>query len=166
MYLFNLFSGSGETSREAGSQGSTTSSASSSLRSASATSGSTAARESARGSASPSTGASETPGDGVYTGPNPSDLPEIAESDLPAEGRETLDLIRAGGPFPYDRDGIRFGNFEGILPDETSDFYKEYTVETPGADTRGTKRIVAGETGVKYYTDDHYESFSFIVEGK
>jgi ribonuclease T1 len=37
---------------------------------------------------------------------------EIAVSDLPREAQETLRLIERGGPFPYQRDGVVFGNFE------------------------------------------------------
>ena len=35
---------------------------------------------------------------------------------LPREARQTLELIRSNGPFPYDRDGIVFGNRERALP--------------------------------------------------
>jgi ribonuclease T1 len=98
--------------------------------------------------------------------PNPSALPAIPESQLPAEGRTTLALIRRGGPFPYERDGVTFGNFERILPRKSRDYYREYTVPTPGESDRGARRIVAGKAGEKYYTADHYESFKFIAEGK
>lgn len=73
-------------------------------------------------------------------------------------------LIAKGGPYPYDRDGINFGNFEGILPKKAGGYYSEYTVKTPGASDRGARRIVVGKSGEKYYTDDHYASFSFIQE--
>lgn len=86
-------------------------------------------------------------------------LPWIAAADLPPEGRETLELIASGGPFPYDRDGVVFQNREGLLPDEASGYYREYTVPTPGSDDRGARRIVAGADGELYYTDDHYDSF-------
>lgn len=82
--------------------------------------------------------------------------------DLPAEAQETIDLIRAGGPFPYDRDGITFGNFEGLLPPEPRGWYREYTVPTPGLDHRGARRIVVGRDGTMYYTHDHYASFTRI----
>lgn len=88
--------------------------------------------------------------------------PVIAAADLPAEGRETLELIDNGGPFPYDRDGAVFQNREGILPAKPRGYYREYTVETPGSDDRGARRIVAGEDGERYYTDDHYDSFRMI----
>lgn len=98
--------------------------------------------------------------------PNPSGLPVIRESQLPAEGRRTLALIRQGGPFPYSRDGVTFSNFERLLPRKSGGYYKEYTVPTPGESDRGARRIVAGTGGEKYYTRDHYESFKFIAEGK
>lgn len=96
---------------------------------------------------------------------NPSRLPTIRESQLPPEGRATLALIRRGGPFPYERDGVTFGNFERILPRKSGGYYKEYTVPTPGESDRGARRIVVGKAGEKYYTADHYESFKFIAEG-
>ncbi len=54
-----------------------------------------------------------------------------------------------------------FGNYEGLLPRQPRGYYHEYTVETPGADTRGTRRIITGGTppAIYYYTDDHYRSF-------
>lgn len=81
-------------------------------------------------------------------------------SALPAEAAETVDLIKAGGPYPYPQDGGTFSNREGILPDCASGYYKEYTVETPGSDDRGARRFVVGENGEFFYTADHYESFS------
>jgi ribonuclease T1 len=96
---------------------------------------------------------------------NPSGLPAIKESALPAEARRTLTLIRQGGPYPYSQDDQAFGNFERILPRKTSGYYREYTVTTPGASDRGARRIIAGTGGEKYYTQDHYDSFKFIAEG-
>jgi ribonuclease T1 len=96
---------------------------------------------------------------------NPSGLPEVRESALPAEGRRVLNLIRAGGPYRYSQDDQTFGNFERILPRRDRGYYREYTVPTPGEPDRGARRIVAGAGGDKYYTDDHYESFKFIAEG-
>jgi ribonuclease T1 len=111
--------------------------------------------------------AAAPPSAGKGTGvPNVSGLPAIRESQLPAEGRRTLALIRQGGPYPYTRDGVTFGNFERILPRKAGGYYKEYTVPTPGESDRGARRIVAGQAGDKYYTPDHYESFKFIAEGK
>lgn len=89
---------------------------------------------------------------------------EVRVADLPAEARQTLGLIRSGGPFPYARDGAAFGNREGQLPKRRRGYYHEYTVQTPGARDRGARRIVAGEAGELYYTDDHYRSFKRILE--
>lgn len=94
-----------------------------------------------------------------------SDLPTMRVEQLPPEGIETLELIADGGPFPYDKDGSTFQNREGILPDQPSGFYGEYTVITPGEDDRGARRIVAGDDGSRFYTADHYNSFREVVSG-
>lgn len=86
----------------------------------------------------------------------------IAFDDLPREAQDTIQLIEQGGPFPYDQDDSVFRNREGILPRQPNGYYREYTVETPGSDDRGARRVVAGRNGELYYTDDHYESFSRI----
>ena len=90
--------------------------------------------------------------------------PTIAASELPREGRETLRLIHRGGPFPYDRDGITFQNRERILPAQPRGYYAEYTVPTPGESDRGARRLVAGDDGDVYFTDDHYRSFRQVEE--
>lgn len=94
--------------------------------------------------------------------------PEVREQDLPAEARDVIGRIRCGGPFRYERDGIVFGNREGLLPRRPRGYYTEYTVRTPGVRNRGARRIVAagkppGADGL-YYTDDHYRSFRRIRE--
>jgi ribonuclease T1 len=94
----------------------------------------------------------------------PGAIPEVAASELPAEARKTIALIRKGGPFPYRRDAVVFGNFEEKLPARARGYYREYTVRTPGAKDRGARRIVAGRGGELYYTDDHYNSFRRIKE--
>jgi RNA polymerase sigma factor (sigma-70 family) len=91
-------------------------------------------------------------------------LLNAALAQLPAEARHTIVLIRAGGPFPYDRDGVVFGNFERQLPRRDRGYYREYTVPTPGLAYRGARRIIAGERGELYYTDDHYRTFRRIRE--
>ncbi len=89
---------------------------------------------------------------------------EIRKAQLPKEALETIALIRQGGPFPYDRDGTTFSNYQKILPPRERGWYREYTVRTPGERTRGARRIVAGRDGTLYYTDDHYQSFRRILE--
>lgn len=93
-----------------------------------------------------------------------SDLDTITVGELPPEAVTTLELIASDGPFPYSRDGVTFGNREGILPAEPNGFYAEYTVVTPGSKDRGARRIVAGEDGSRYYTDDHYASFEEVIQ--
>ncbi|HXD40449.1 MAG TPA: ribonuclease domain-containing protein, partial [Ramlibacter sp.] len=68
----------------------------------------------------------------------------VQVADLPKQGRETYELIRRGGPFPYGKDGAVFGNRERSLPAEKRGFYREYTVTTPGSRDRGARRIVCG----------------------
>lgn len=88
-----------------------------------------------------------------------------AEQSLPAEARETIVLIESDGPYPYDRDGAVFENRERLLPNEDRGYWREYTVPTPGSDDRGARRLVAGESGELYYTDDHYASFLLVRDG-
>lgn len=91
---------------------------------------------------------------------------EICYSKLPGEAHETLDLIDKGGPYPYPQDGGVFSNREGVLPQQPSGYYHEYTVETPGSPDRGARRIVTGEqTDEDYYTADHYETFDLVDRG-
>lgn len=96
----------------------------------------------------------------------------ISVAELPREARETLALIRSGGPFTYRRDGVVFQNRERRLPVQRRGYYTEYTVRTPGARDRGARRIIAGKgstgdpatSGEYYYTDNHYRSFRRIRE--
>ncbi|MEV4441990.1 ribonuclease domain-containing protein [Streptomyces sp. NPDC049577] len=88
---------------------------------------------------------------------------DICYSNLPSQAHDTIRLIEQGGPFPYDRDGIVFSNREGVLPKQRSGYYHEYTVITPGAPTRGTRRIITGQqTREDYYTADHYATFDRV----
>ncbi len=100
-------------------------------------------------------------------GPSPTTDPDsglawVAPADLPQEAGDVLARIDAGGPFRYDEDGGTFGNFEGLLPDHERGYYREYTVDTPGSEDRGARRIVTGGAGEYYWTRDHYQSFERI----
>ncbi|MGH8780688.1 ribonuclease [Paraburkholderia sp.] len=92
----------------------------------------------------------------------------VAAAQLPREAVNTLNLIAAGGPYPYEKDGIVFGNRERLLASHRRGYYHEYTVPTPRARNRGARRIVCGgplqQTDNCYYSDDHYTSFKRIVE--
>ncbi|MFC7307657.1 ribonuclease domain-containing protein [Streptomyces monticola] len=87
----------------------------------------------------------------------------VQVGSLPGEARETLRLIDAGGPFPYEKDGASFGNYERVLPRQKRGYYREYTVRTPRERDRGARRIVTGRGGEIYYTDDHYKTFKAVL---
>jgi ribonuclease T1 len=89
---------------------------------------------------------------------------EIRTAELPAEARQALEQIKAGGPFSSPNDGRTFGNREAHLPKREHGYYREFTVPTPGARDRGARRIVAGRSGEFYYTEDHYRTFKRIIE--
>jgi ribonuclease T1 len=93
--------------------------------------------------------------------PTPSHAVVALPAFLPPEARDTLRLIAQGGPFRHPQDGGIFGNRESRLPSMQRGYYREYTIETPGLDYRGARRIIAGGDPpvVYYYTDDHYNSF-------
>lgn len=90
---------------------------------------------------------------------------QVPLGDLPPEATDTAELIEQGGPYPYPQDGTVFQNREDLLPDCAAGYYHEYTVETPGSPDRGARRIVTGNDGEHFYTDDHYASFVLIDLG-
>ena len=91
----------------------------------------------------------------------------IAVPQLPNEAQRTLERIQSGGPYPYEKDGSRFGNYERILPQQPRGYYREYTVKT-NSRNRGARRIVCGgdqrAANDCYYTEDHYNSFKRITK--
>lgn len=95
------------------------------------------------------------------------DSTSIALHQLPPQGVETYRLIHQGGPFPFEKDGVVFGNRERLLPIQKRGYYHEYTVKTPRSRDRGGRRIVCGGAlttpDACYYTADHYSSFQKIV---
>lgn len=111
---------------------------------------------------------SNPPTSSPTTGIDPdSGLPFVAASALPQQARDTLALIASGGPYPFPRnDNQTYFNNNRVLPRHPSGYYREYTVITPGAKTRGARRIIAGEAGELYYTADHYDSFRRILENR
>jgi len=86
------------------------------------------------------------------------DLAQFAAEERRAIN-DTAALVKAGGPFPYSKDGSEFSNREGRLPQQGPGYYREYTVETAGSPDRGARRIVSGRAGEIYYTRDHYQTF-------
>ena len=94
---------------------------------------------------------------------------DVSLSSLPAEAQKTDQLIHSGGPFPFSRDGVVFGNYEKRLERKPRGYYHEYTVPTPGAHNRGARRIICGgnpptEPEACFCTEDHYNSFHRIVK--
>jgi ribonuclease T1 len=110
--------------------------------------------------------------DGVAFARSPARIAEVPLAELPREAHAALARIKQGGPFPYQRDGAIFGNFERRLPIQHRGYYREYTVPTPGIRDRGARRIVAGAgphgdvrtSGEYYYSADHYRTFQRIKE--
>jgi ribonuclease T1 len=97
------------------------------------------------------------------------ELGTVSLAEMPPEARQTERLIRSGGPFPYGKDGVVFGNRERMLPRQPRGFYHEYTVRSPGSRDRGARRIVCGGTVARepvacFFTEDHYASFRRIVQ--
>jgi ribonuclease T1 len=102
-------------------------------------------------------------------------------AELPSEARQTLERIQQGGPFPYERDGVVFNNYEQLLPQRPRGYYREYTVPDPSRRDRGPRRLIVGcareparnveRSAIPdcsgpaeiYYTEDHYRSFRRVA---
>lgn len=99
--------------------------------------------------------------------PDANDFSTISIAEMPVQGAQTYRLIMSRGPFPYEKDGVVFGNRERLLPAKSRGYYHEYTVATPGSSHRATRRIVCGGAvkapDICYYTADHYASFRRIA---
>ncbi len=57
--------------------------------------------------------------------------------------------------------GSRFGNYEGLLPEDDDRQYYECDIDYEGG-YRNAKRIVYSDDGLIYYTEDHYKSFECL----
>ena len=79
--------------------------------------------------------------------------------------RNVLERVRSGAAHPYVRDGIEFqnrivpGRAISELPAQAAGYYREFTIATPGLATRGARRLVIGNGGEIYFTNDHYLTF-------
>lgn len=54
--------------------------------------------------------------------------------------------------------GSRFGNYEGLLPDQKGRKYFECDIDYEGG-YRGAKRMIYSNDGLIFYTEDHYQTF-------
>lgn len=59
--------------------------------------------------------------------------------------------------------GDRFGNREGLLPEQAGRSYTECDINTDGADSRGAERLIFSNDGLYFYTSDHYASFTELT---
>ncbi len=94
--------------------------------------------------------------------PSTADLNSIRDAAEREQVRSIIEIIDAGGPFRYSKDGSTWQNRERRLPKQRPGHYREYTVDTPGSDDRGARRIIAGAEHELYYTRDHYDSFTAL----
>jgi guanyl-specific ribonuclease Sa len=103
-------------------------------------------------------GSAPTPGP---TAPGTAPAEPAWPAFLPAQARPVLARIASGAPHPYRQDGGVFHNRERRLPARPRGWYREYTVDTPGARDRGARRIVTGGQPPSefWYSADHYRSF-------
>lgn len=110
-------------------------------------------------------------GGGETTG-NDGDTQLCPIDTLPPQTDDVVDRILTNQDHIYSaHDGKHFGNYEGVLPKQHGSYYREYTVDTPGLNHRGARRIVVGggtevDPDVWYYTDDHFESFCEIPDAE
>ncbi|NBB55263.1 hypothetical protein GU930_09065, partial [Pantoea vagans] len=79
--------------------------------------------------------------------------------------KPTLDRIASGGTNPHRNDGSVFKNLpdrttgKSGLPPQTTGYYKEYVHPTPNISGPGPQRVIVGQNGEAYYTNDHYKTF-------
>lgn len=79
--------------------------------------------------------------------------------------KPTLDRIASGGTNPHRNDGSVFKNLpdritgQSGLPIHPTGYYKEYVQPTPNISGPGPQRIIVGQSGEAYYTNDHYKTF-------
>lgn len=79
--------------------------------------------------------------------------------------KPTLDRIASGGTNPHRNDGSVFKNLpdrttgKSGLPPQTTGYYKEYVHPTPNISGPGPQRVIVGQNGEAYYTNNHYKTF-------
>ena len=91
-------------------------------------------------------------------------IKEIAIEELPSEARTTLQLIEKGAPSPTNATA-RCSAISSAVYRSGSAVTIENLPYTPGRRDRGARRIVVGENGEFYYSEDHYRTFRQIRKG-
>ena len=83
-----------------------------------------------------------------------------AAAAVPQKAYTVADYVAKNGKAPQGYvGGTVFQNREGLLPQGVA--YKEYDVNPKvSGQNRGAERIVLGNDGSRYYTGDHYASFT------
>ena len=95
----------------------------------------------------------------------PTDDKREANSEIPQKVYETIAYIQKNNRAPDGYVGGRhFGNFEKNLPEKSNNGnkidYKEYDVNPKQeGKNRGVQRLVIGDDGRAWYTNNHYKSF-------
>jgi ribonuclease T1 len=87
----------------------------------------------------------------------------VSIADLPREARQTLVLIKNGGRFPTVAMALPSATLKSSFPRN----HAAITTNTRSRllrNDRGPRRIISGQRGEFYYTDDHYKSFRRIKE--
>ncbi len=84
---------------------------------------------------------------------------------MPTPGRKSTPR-KLIGPTRTPRTAPSSRTGKASCPAQSSGYYHEYTVITPGSSTRGARRIITGEEYQEdHYTADHYASFDLINYG-
>ena len=91
----------------------------------------------------------------------------VLVTQLPRQGQETYELIRRGGPFPYEKD-VSAAQPGTLAPDQDARLLprvhrEDARITRPGSPAH-RMRGTAEDTACLLYTADHYASFLKIVE--
>lgn len=104
------------------------------------------------------------------------EIDAIAKDDLPEDVREIYEKYKqagwignVSGQSKKTKAGGTWKNKTGSLPEISSDgnpiTYKEFDLDNVEEDgQRSSRRFVHGSDGKTYYTDDHYGTFTEIIE--
>ncbi len=98
------------------------------------------------------------------------DNQRVINSDIPQKVYGVLKYVRQNNAAPDGYVGGRkFGNFENLLPKKDTNnrriIYQEWDVNPKiSGRNRGTERLITGSDGKAYFTNNHYKSFTEVIE--